>query len=139
MQTNAEHQQHDADVGKLGCNGDIGDKAGRPRTYEDARCEITDQRGHLQTYSHESEHQRKTEGCRDRRDQRYGTLHRLRTPLRITDAEPPTIRCSPRVHDRDESKAVDGKVTRLPRISPAGPSIHAGTGMGLRFGSALSG
>jgi hypothetical protein len=81
MQADAEHQQHHADLGKLACNVDIRDKARRAGPDQDTRREVADERRHLQTRGHESEHQGKAERRCDRRDQRCGVGHRSRTPF----------------------------------------------------------
>ena len=64
----AEHQQHHADLGKLACNLDIGDKTRRTRADDDAGREVAHQRRHLQARSDEAEHERQPEGCSNRRD-----------------------------------------------------------------------
>jgi rubrerythrin len=48
MQPDAEHQQHDADLGQLRGDLDVGHKTRRGRTDDDAGQQVTDQRRQLE-------------------------------------------------------------------------------------------
>ena len=48
MQTDAEHQQHHADLGELARQLGVGDEARRGGTNDDAGDQVTDQRRQLQ-------------------------------------------------------------------------------------------
>ena len=64
MQANAEHQQHDADLGQLSGNDAIGDEAGGEGADRHPRDQVADQRGQAQAIGEEAEEERqgKTDG-----------------------------------------------------------------------------
>ena len=57
MQTDAEHQQHDADFGELARQFDVGNKAGRGGTDDDAGDQVADQRRQLQASGEKADDQ----------------------------------------------------------------------------------
>ena len=65
MQADTEHQQHDADFGKLRRRAQVGDKARGGRADQDAGDEIANQGGGFQALGDEAENQRKAESGRD--------------------------------------------------------------------------
>jgi len=69
MQADAEHQQHDADFGKLRSRAQVGDKARGGRADQDAGNKIADQGGGFQALGDETEDQGKAESGRDGGDQ----------------------------------------------------------------------
>ena len=60
MQTHAEHQQNDAEVGEFACEPLVGDKTGRERPDDHAGKQVSDEGRHLDTLQEhakdESEH-----------------------------------------------------------------------------------
>ena len=64
MQADAEHQQHDADLGQLSGDDAIGDEAGGEGADRDPRDQVADQRGQAQAMGEEAEEERqgKTDG-----------------------------------------------------------------------------
>ena len=57
VQTDAEHQEHHADLSELVREIDIGDEARRGGTNDDARDQIAHQRGQLETSGDEAQDQ----------------------------------------------------------------------------------
>ena len=72
MQSDAEHQQNDADLGKLARERLIGNKAGRRRAYEHAGDEIADERRQTQPMGERAEYPGKGQRNDDGGDQRVG-------------------------------------------------------------------
>jgi hypothetical protein len=68
MQADAEHQQHDADFGKLRGDPHVGDEAGGRRPDQDAGDQVADQRRQLQALGDQAEHQRNAEAGGQGRD-----------------------------------------------------------------------
>jgi hypothetical protein len=75
MHSDAEHEQHHADLGQLARELDVRDEARRGRADRDAREQIPDQHRQPQTRGHDTEDQREAERGRDRRDQRDAMGH----------------------------------------------------------------
>ena len=74
IEPDAEHQEHDADLGKLEGQLDIGHEAWRMRADDDARDQVADQRRHLQPVGHGTQDEGQHETPDNRRDQR-GLMH----------------------------------------------------------------
>jgi hypothetical protein len=71
VQADAEHEKHHADLRKLPCDFDVGDETRRTWTDHDAGQEIADHGRQLQAHRKKSQDERETEGCCNRRYQRY--------------------------------------------------------------------
>ncbi|KOT24370.1 hypothetical protein DM52_3126 [Burkholderia mallei] len=69
MQTDAEHQQHHADLGELLRECEIADEAGRAGPHHDAGEQIADERRHLQQRREVTEDHRETEAGREQGNQ----------------------------------------------------------------------
>jgi hypothetical protein len=79
MQPHAEHQQHDADLGELAGDLEVGDIAGRGGADQHAGEQVADQRRQAEPDGDEAEDQRQPEARRDRRDERDAVRHRARS------------------------------------------------------------
>jgi hypothetical protein len=70
MQPDAEHQQNDADLGELQCQFSVGDEAGRRRSDQHARQQVTDQGWDAQVGRQCAEDESNAEGGDDGGDKR---------------------------------------------------------------------
>ena len=70
MEADPEHQQDDADLGELRSEFLVRHVARSERADEDAGQKVADQGRKAQTLRKDTEHERQTEACQDRRDER---------------------------------------------------------------------
>jgi hypothetical protein len=75
MQTDAEHQQDDADFGQLRCKGLIGDEARRRRPDHHAGEQITGDRRDPQAVGERTENEGENEADDDRGNERRVVRH----------------------------------------------------------------
>ena len=75
MQSDAEHQQDDAELGELCSQRLVRDKAGRERTYRDTREQIADQRLDAQPLGDRAEDKSKAKARDDGGDKRCFMRH----------------------------------------------------------------
>ena len=75
MKADAEHQQHDADLGQLARDRDIGNEARRRRADQHASEHVAGKRRQACSRSEESEHERETERRSERGDERRAVAH----------------------------------------------------------------
>ena len=69
VQSDAEHQQDDADLGELLRERDVRDEAGRSRADEDSRQEVADERRELQPRGEQAQGEGQPEAHSQRRDE----------------------------------------------------------------------
>ena len=80
MQADAEHQEDDADLGKLRRKVLVGDETRRMRADKDAGDQVTDKRRQAEAIGDGAEDERKDEAPDDGRNQRRIVRHTL-SPL----------------------------------------------------------
>jgi hypothetical protein len=80
MQADAEHQEDDANLGELGRETRIGDKARRERADRDACEEIADERRYLQALGDGAEDEGEDDARDNRRDQGRRLVQHACTP-----------------------------------------------------------
>ena len=90
MQTDAKHQEHDADLGKLRGQTDIRDKARGRRPDQDAAKQVADQRRNSDSFADDPENQGGAEGrgngCNERNIVFHERLH-LYSNVSMSDRE----------------------------------------------------